>query len=131
MSLKNVIIILRGIDMKTLLGTFIAATILLALPAEQVKAEDPAMYILKGITSYEAVQHQLKLVSKKLTKKTGLTQKTLVHISGTISQVAEQKFSTKLLNIETNINNVSIKPVFEYSFKNDEAFASVGINYSF
>jgi hypothetical protein len=118
--------------MKALLATFIFTTILLALPLEQAKAEDPAMiYIFKGIASYQAVQHQLKLVSKKITSKTGLTQKTIAHISGTISQVTQKKFSTKLINIGTNINNISINPVFEYSFKTDEAFASVGINYSF
>jgi hypothetical protein len=119
--------------MKNLLGTFLFASIIvmtIAAPKAQAD-EDPTMYILKGLASYEVVQHQLKIVSKKVQKTTGLSQKTIVHISGTISQVAQQKFSTKLLNISTNIKDVSIKPVFEYSFKTDEAVATVGINYSF
>jgi hypothetical protein len=117
--------------MKNLLGTFLLASIFMTLSVKNAHAKDPAMHILRGLASYETVQHQLKIVSKKVQKTTGLSQKTLVHISGTITQVAQKKFSTKLLNINTNVNNVSIKPVFEYSFKTDEAIASVGINYSF
>jgi hypothetical protein len=117
--------------MKNMWSILFIAILVNALPAEKAHAEDPAMYILRGIASYESVQNQLKLLSKKVQKTTGLSQKTIIHISGTISQVAQKKLSTKLLNIETSINNVSIKPVFEYSFDSNEAIASVGINYSF
>ncbi len=103
----------------------------MAISAPKAFAKDPTMYILRGLASYETVQHQLKIVSKKVQKTTGLSKKSLVHISGTISQVVQKKFSTKLLNISSNIDNISIKPVFEYSLESNEAVASVGINYSF
>ncbi len=94
-------------------------------------AKGPTQYIIKGLISYESVKHQIKIMTKKVEKTIGISKKTLIKIGGTITQITQKKISTKLLNMNQNINNISIRPDLEYSFKTDEMTASLGVHFSF
>ena len=117
--------------MKSLFMTLFIAFVALSFNSRSAQAEDPAKYILEGLASYDVVKNQIKLMTKKVEKTTGLSKKTIAHISGTMTQIAQKKISTKLLSLSTNVNKVSIRPNFEYSFDTKEAVATVGVDFSF
>lgn len=114
--------------MKAFIGAF---TFIILFLSPEVRAEDPTKYILEGLSQYDVVKNQIKVMTKKVEKTTGLSKNTLVHISGTMTQIAQKKFSTRLLSLDTQIYEISISPNFEYSFDTQEAIATVGVNYSF
>jgi hypothetical protein len=98
---------------------------------------NPSM-VLRGLKSYPKVKNGLKVITRKtkrvLEDTTGLPGEYFFHLGSLAVQLSQQKISTDLFNLQTKIDEWTVRPILIYKFDNAAdgvATGTIEFNYSF